>query len=502
MKIVFFVCEDKSLGVGYLSSYLRQHGHQIYLLFDSRQFAKSYIQNKGLAEYFSKINYFLKRLGEIKPDLIGFSVVTAHYQWALDLSRRIKKNFKIPIIFGGVHPTLLPERVIREDAVDMVCIGEGEEALLELADNFGKRTDIRNIYFKNKGKIIRNLLRPLEQNLDKYPFPDEELFYQILPASYRITSSVITSRGCPYRCTYCSNHSLANIYKGQRYVRRRSVENLLAELQERKYKYKTEHFVFMDDIFASEINWLSEFIPSYKREINLPFNCLAHPNLASERIIGLLKDGGCITIDFGLQSGSEGLRREVLQRAETNQAMIRTAEACKKYGIHFAVDQILDIPTESENDILSSASLLNTVRPDIVNCYNLLYFPKAEIINKAKELGLLGEDKIEQIEEGKLDNLYSTVTFSSGHKEKASSYRRYALFLSSVPLLPRKIVNMVINYPWLRNLFSKLPLSFLPFVKIVVDIKSGLGFIPFSVLRNELFYLRQHIKYLNYVRKK
>lgn len=503
MKIVFFVSEDKSLGVGYLSSYLKQHGHQVYLLFDSCQFAKSYVQNERLARYFSKEKYFLKRIRDIRPDLIGFSVLTSNYQWALRLSRLIKQYFNIPVIFGGVHPTLVPDRVIKETAIDMVCVGEAEEALLELSDNFGKNTNIKNVYFKDNGQVISNSLRPLEQDLDKYPFPDEELFYEILPDSYRITSSVITSRGCPYYCTFCSNHSLAALYKGQRYLRRRSADNVLAELYQRKHKFKSRHFVFVDDIFASDdTDWLERFIPRYKKEINLPFNCLAHPDLVSERTISLLKDGGCTTIDFGLQSGSERLRRDVLYRFETNESIRKIALACKRHKLHFAVDQILNIPTETEEDILSSARLFNAIRPDIINCSSLLYFPKALIIDKARKAGLLDTGALEQIEDGKVDDLYSSASISPVHKNSLSFYRKYALLLNIIPLLPKRIMSLVINNVRSRNIISKIPLSILPLVRVFVDLKGGLGFIPFSVLRNEMFYLKQHLRYQRYMRGK
>ncbi|MEI6631159.1 MAG: radical SAM protein [bacterium] len=502
MRIAFVVSEDKNLGVGYLSSYLKKHGHQVHLLFDPRQFAKAYIQNKKLAGYFSKEKYLLRRLQEIKPDLIGFSVVTANYQWGLSLAKKIKEYFDIPIIFGGVHPTLVPERVIRQEAVDMVCIGEAEEAILELAESSDKRTDIRNIYFKRDNAVIANPLRPLEQDLDKYPFPDERLFYELLPSSYRITTSVITSRGCPYSCTYCANHSFVSLYKGQRYVRRRSVDNVLGELKERKERFKTRHFVFMDDVFATDINWLKEFIPRYKKEIGLSFNCLAHPSLVNEDIIGLLKEAGCSTIDFGLQSGSERLRKDILHRFETNEAMVAAAQACRRHGLHFAVDQILNIPTETEGDVLDSAQLLNRIRPDIINCYSLLYFPKAEIILKARELGLLDEKKIEEIEGGRDDGLYSTATLTASKTKSTSFYQRYALLLSSIPLLPKSLCARVISSVKLKKFFSGLPISLMPFVKIIADLKGGLGFIPFSVLANEVFYLKQHFIQQRYLNKK
>lgn len=215
MKIVFVCSEDKWLGVSYLSAYLKQHEIEVHLLFDPLLFNKAYIQNAKLKDKFSIDKKFLTGIEDINPDLIGFSVVTANYQWALEKAVLFKKHFpKVPIIFGGPHPTIVPEEVIGNAQVDMIAVGEAEESLLELMNKKLQKKDVRGIWFKDdKGETIRNPLYPLETNIDKYPFPDDELFYRQIPPSYRIVPSVITSRGCPFSCTYCGNQSMQKIYK-------------------------------------------------------------------------------------------------------------------------------------------------------------------------------------------------------------------------------------------------------------------------------------------------
>jgi len=328
MKIVFVCSEDKWLGVGYLSSYLKLNGHQTFLLFDPMFFNKAYIKNERLRNLFHKEREFVNRLKEIKPDLIGFSVVVANYQWALGMANIFKQNFNLPIIFGGPHVTIVPEEVISNPQVDMVAVGESEKSLLELANSGLTIKNIKGIWFKEGSRVIRNELRELETDIDQYPFPDEDLFYEQLPASYRITPSVITSRGCPFNCTYCGNQIMQKIYRDagfNTWVRRRSVDNVLKELSWRKEKHCSRHFVFMDDIFTSDLGWLREFIKKYHEEIKLPFNCLAHPGLVEEETIALLKEGGCTLVDFGLQSGCPDIRRKVLYRYENNQDVIKVA---------------------------------------------------------------------------------------------------------------------------------------------------------------------------------
>ena len=133
MKVAFVCAEDEYPGIGYLSSYGKEHGYEVELVFEPKQFNLAYVRNGFLARLFSQERENLEELTVMKPDLIGFSCVTAHYRWAIDFARAVKRELPgVPIIFGGVHPTLVPEVVIEEGCVDFVCIGEGEGPLLEL----------------------------------------------------------------------------------------------------------------------------------------------------------------------------------------------------------------------------------------------------------------------------------------------------------------------------------------------------------------------------------
>ena len=184
MKLALLCAEDFSLSVACLSAFLKKNGHEVRVIFDPKQFGKAYANNKYLSELFSRRSLILSCLKEFSPDLIGFSVFTSNYQWALGLAGEIKKSMDVPIIFGGIHATLVPEVVIEEAAVDMVCVGEGEEPLLELLRRLkdkNKDYSIRNIWFKESARVIRNEIRPLTQDLDSLPFPDRGVF--IRPAA-------------------------------------------------------------------------------------------------------------------------------------------------------------------------------------------------------------------------------------------------------------------------------------------------------------------------------
>lgn len=458
-------------------------------------FNKAYIRNQKLKNLFSKNSMFLKKIKEITPDLIGFSVVTANYQWALEKADLFKKHFHIPIIFGGPHPTVVPEEVISNPQVDMIALGEAEESLLELMNTRLQKRNIRGIWFKEGEEIIKNSLPELEVNLDKYPFPDEDLFYEQLPPSYRISPSVLTSRGCPFSCTYCGNQVMKKLYKDSgslHWVRQRSVKNVIAELLWRKNVYKSKHFVFMDDIFSLDIDWLREFSKDYQKKINLPFNCLAHPSLTKEETVKLLKDAGCTLVDFGLQTGCSEIRKTVLDRGEKNEQVLKITKACRKYGLNFAVDCILNLPMDSEKTIKESINFFNIIHPHIINCFRLLYFPGTKIVEIGKKAGLINESDVDMINKGK-KNRYSSIGIT-GKDDSFGDYQKYAFLITCLPLLPKKWVRKIINSKFLFTAFQRIPYFLLPFVKVIVQLKAGFGLIFFSVIKNEMFYFKNFFR--------
>ena len=465
-------------GVGYLSGMLKLKGHRTALIFDPM------IKDKS--------EEFAARVKIINPDLIGFSVVTENYQWALNMAAVFKQNFATPIIFGGPHVTIMPQEVISNPQVDMVAVGESEKSLLELADSGLNRQDIKGIWFKQNGSVIRNSLRPLEPDIDQYPFPDEDLFYEQLPPSYRITPSVITSRGCPFSCTYCGNQIMQKVYResgSASWVRRRSVENVLAELAWRKERHGSRHFVFMDDIFASDLEWLRRFIKEYKQKINLPFNCLAHPSLAKEETIALLKEGGCTFVDFGLQSGCSDIRKKVLYRYEKNEEVLAIAEVCKKHKLRFILDCILNLPFDTEETIKESLGLFNKARPDIVSCYSLAYLPRAQIMGISKGAGLLSEEDIGLIEEGRHPLRLSSVVRKHGKDD----YRRYSFLFCSLPILPKWSVSMIVRSRLLFSLFTSMPLIFLALPRVIAKFKFGFRPVSRNLISNGIFYFKNYL---------
>ena len=218
MKIYFlqeFVYEY--FGPMYLSAMLKKHGYQVELIVpdEEKEDWKEKIKDAGM---------------------IAFSCMTSSHKWAIKTAQEVKEKYPtIPIIFGGVHPTVFPE-VINEKPIDYMARGEGDHTFLELVQKLEKNeetTNIPGIWAKKNGEIFRNEVAGLPQDLDELPFPDRELYYSKYKFLRDIpTKRFMTSRGCPFQCAFCFNHVYLQMYRGKgRYLRRRSVDNLIREIK-------------------------------------------------------------------------------------------------------------------------------------------------------------------------------------------------------------------------------------------------------------------------------
>lgn len=440
MKVTFVYIGAESLAIEYLSSALKQHGHETALAFDPALFDdKQYLDIPFLAKIFDSRGKLVNDIVNSSPNLVAFSVGTDILLWAFEVAKAVKERLDVPIIFGGVHVTAVPERIINMDFVDMVCVGEGDEALVELVDNLdaGKNNhNIQNIWFKRNGDVVKNPARNLIQDLDTLPLPDKDLFEEeivIRNGKYMLMSS----RGCPYKCTYCYNDVLKDFYAGKgKFVRQRSVDNVLDELIRMKEKYNYSSVAFMDDLFLGNRAWFKQFVPKYTKCIDLPYSCMTSTHVVDENIARLLKDSGCTRLQFGIQTMNEATRVSVLKRNfEDTERIKRAIDACDKVGISYSLDHIFGIPGEGEKEFKKTANFFAETKADRFCCYSLFYYPKTEIIQSAKSHGILNEKEIDLIEDGK-GTLY--VYGSSLKGNNLDLFQHYRKFYSWAPILPRQ----------------------------------------------------------------
>ncbi|MFC1962415.1 B12-binding domain-containing radical SAM protein [Chloroflexota bacterium] len=385
MKVLFIytdICTGSGRfqqGIASISSVLKKEGHRTSLLHITKQPSKGRLR---------------QAISNIAPNLIGFSTTTNQYPYVQLFSRWIKEHFDVPIICGGVHPTLVPEEVISDDNIDIVCLGEGEYSILELANGLEKGSNISKIqglWVKLDGKVYKNPIRPLIQNLDELPFPDRDLFgYESMLKKFGHTADFITGRGCPYDCSYCCNHSFRKLYRDKgKYVRRRSTDNVLAEIDYVIKRYKVERINYDDDTFTLDRAWIKVFCEGYAAKFGLPFICNARPETLDQDMIGDLKAAGCELIQIGIESGSEYLRRQVLRRNITNENIIKTFEAVHRAGIATYSFNMVGIPSETPEMAEETIELNQRINPDDLQVSIFYPYPGTELYQVCEENGLL-----------------------------------------------------------------------------------------------------------------
>lgn len=506
MRITFVQSESENLAVEYLSSILKSHGHSVHLAFDSKLFNTTVIKNAFWKRLFNIKDILIKEIVLSKPDLVAFSVLTGDYLWAVDMARSIKEQINVPIIFGGIHPTSIPGEVISNEYVDIICIGEGEGPLVELTNSLKSGIDynIKNLWFKRNGHIIKNEIRPILENLDTLPFPDKEIFYRKIPFYKKIYTTMV-GRGCPYGCTYCCNNILKKIYKGKgRYLRYRSVENVMNELNIAKEKYNPRIFSFPDDTFTTNKTWLEKFIVRYKKEINKPFLCYTHTKFLTEEIARLLKYGECFWLNIGIQTASENNRRKLLKRIESNDEIEQAALNCHKAKLKFSIDHIFNIPYEGEDEYIEALKFYNTLRPSVINSFYLRYYPGVEIIEIAKEAGIIDEETVKSINTGR-HRITATVNIGGNNQSefynKENTYNNFLFLFSALPLIPKRLMAEIIEKKW-YNLFSFYPVIFTVLIKFIVRLRIKQCYLYIDEIKrliyHSLYCLRQKIKTYNF----
>ena len=366
----------------------------------------------------------MKKAKHFKPDLLAFSFVTNQFQDIKQIGKRLKKELNVPVIVGGTHPTILPEEVIKEDWIDMLCIGEGEEALLELADKLGKNEDIseiQNLWIKkNNGEIIKNTVRPLWQELDKLPFPDYELFNKYGLINNRI--DIITGRGCINSCTFCINSFKKSFYKGQTHLRRRSVDNVMEEILYVDKKYNPKQYRFLDDTFAYDIDWLRDFSEKYSKKIGKPYRCTLSPNVTTYEIVQELKKSNCKVVEMGFQTASNELRSKMMHRHYSNEKILEICGWLKQNKIKLSLDLIFGTPGETPSDMWETLHFCDKIDITYTTPSFLYPFPKTKILEYALNDGYVDDELYKKICDG-VGSHHTTFLLNHPYKEDVMKFQ-------------------------------------------------------------------------------
>ncbi len=310
-----------------------------------------------------------------RPGLVGFSVMSQQYEWVVEQSRAIRKAMPDLVqVIGGVHCTMVPDEVHKSRLFDYVCVGEGDWALLELMNALqqGQRPHTLANFRSWMGDVpVSNPVAPFP-DLAKLPPLDYNVFdMKAVMEETRGWMGILTSRGCPYKCTYCFNIEIVDQYiedgaakNVKDFLRHFPVDVMMEDLKRLlRENPEINTFIFDDDLFTLNTDYVEEFCQAYiEHDVGVPFVVNGHVNCFEKRAAKALKDAGCIIVKFGLESGSPRVRREILRRYMSNDQIERSFTAAHSHGLHSSAFIMFGLPYESREEIMETLRLCAKVK--------------------------------------------------------------------------------------------------------------------------------------------
>lgn len=380
--------EQIQFGVSYISSFLKKHGHDTKLIVLSRTSPKH--NRNVIDEYFKKFS----------PGLVCFSAVSTEYPFMANVAKYIKSKWPDAyLLIGGPHVSLSPEGVL-SDNFDALCLGEGENPTLELANSLEKKvlaSGISNLWLRRGFKVEKNPPRPFLQNLDSLPFPDREIWQEWIEERPGSRYAVLLGRGCPFQCTYCSNHILRKVAPGH-YVRFRSPENIVAEIKDiiERFPIQKREIYLEVETFGADKEWaknlclaLENFNKTLEKPLSFGVNLRITPNADLESLFISFKRANFRSINIGLEAGSERVRREILRRNYSNQDIINAVNLARKYGLKVTFFNMVGLPGETIDDFKETVNINRTCLPDQHFTSIFFPYPGTDAYSFCKEQGLL-----------------------------------------------------------------------------------------------------------------
>jgi anaerobic magnesium-protoporphyrin IX monomethyl ester cyclase len=327
----------------------------------------------------------------LNPDFVGITATTAQILLAVDIAAMIKKlNVSMLVVVGGPHPTVCPEEVIDHECIDIVAIGEGEKIIENIARMVSgeiRREDVKGICYKDNEGIRYTTPESLIEDLDDLPFPARHLlnsrFYYAPPRMRGVwtkaTGSIMASRGCPYKCIWCSSHTVFG-YK----VRYRSADNIIAEIIHMKDAYAIDSLYFYDDTFTLNKKLVIEFCCKLLK-LNwkgFKWGCQARVDTVDEEVLSIMKKAGCVQLDFGVESGSPNILKTLRKDADIDKVK-RAFALCHKVKINSFASFMIGIPGETYADILLTQKLIKEIKPDYCEFFYATPYPGTEFYDIA-----------------------------------------------------------------------------------------------------------------------
>ena len=385
------------IGLGYIGSALRREGYEVRILdvdvlekTQSLDFSNERDMMKGYIEGVNNLSHPVwkdvrKALQDFDPDVVGINAMTMYFASALNVARLAKEyNKDCPVIMGGPHPTLEPEQTLASEYVDFVCIGEAEESILELVKAIGQKDNdfnsISGLGYKKDGKIVINNGWRLISKLDTVPLPGRELLVAKENYTPEDMGVIMSSRGCPFRCGFCS-HIVRTRYH--------SVDRVMEEIQTCIEKYGVKQFSFKDDSFTVNRKRTIELCQKIIDEgININWECTTRVDLIDNELLGIMKRAGCNGLKIGVETGSPEIMKAI-QKGITLEQVKNAARLLNKHGIFWTAYFMMGLPMEKEEYIFATYHFMREISPPYASIGVYKQLPKTAIYNTGIELGIV-----------------------------------------------------------------------------------------------------------------
>ncbi|MFQ5525112.1 MAG: B12-binding domain-containing radical SAM protein [Thermoanaerobaculia bacterium] len=373
-----------SIGPAFIASYLRPHGHRVEML------------RIGVDEPTGEV---IARVRAKAPDLLALSLTSRQWLRGRELVAAIRAQVDMPVIAGGLHPTFSPEEVLSRPGFDYVCLGEGEAAMLDFVTALAQRGEkgtrrqiepgeLDNIWVR--GGPRPRLRAPIEP-LDRIAFLARDLLNEP-PGVVHMS----TQRGCPYPCTYCAARNFDELYRDTAvYGRRRSHENVLAELDELDSQGKLAYVIFLDDTFTLRRRWVETFCDLYGKRFGRPFSLHARVETVDQKLLTRLAGAGCAHITYGVESGSERIRRQVMKRPVTDERIKQTFAWTEDAGIMVTANYMMGLPGETRDDLEATLALAEEL--DAADFGYFVFYPYlgTHLFDLCRDSGYLPENYLD-----------------------------------------------------------------------------------------------------------
>lgn len=373
------------LGIASISGYLKQHGIQTDLIYYKNQ---------------NDLEYAIQKTRTIDPDIIGF--YSTSIGWPVIQAVSEKMRIICPDakqVYGGIHATLNPEIIFHTSALDALCVGYGEEPMLEICRKTASHlpwTGIPGIWLRSSPEAQRLGSPPPsfpESHPDNFLYFDHTLFLEELSKykdfnrdSYQL--EIIFNRGCPFHCTFCCNHQLNKIYKNKTFLP--SPEASIAALKRAIAETGLNRVEIHDDILTLNKKWFRPFISLYRAQINLPFICNLRVNTFDEEDLRLLKDANLATAWIGIESGNDYIRNTIMKKGISQNAIYRSFELLHKYEIPVVTQNIIGVPHETPDMFLDTVRLNAEIKP-AASFLSVFYpYPSTELYHMCVAENLIG----------------------------------------------------------------------------------------------------------------